>query len=31
VGKADRAFVMAEKIPGALLLDEEKVFLMRAL
>lgn len=31
VGKADRAFVMAEKIPGALLLEEEKVFLMRAL
>ncbi len=31
VGKTDRAFVMAEKIPGALLLDEEKVFLKRAL
>jgi len=31
VGRADRAFVMAEKIPGALLLDEEKVFLLRAL
>ncbi|WP_395732568.1 hypothetical protein [Prosthecobacter sp.] len=31
VGRADRAFVMAEKIPGALLLEEEKVFLMRAL
>lgn len=30
-GKADRAFVLAEKIPGALLLEEEKVFLMRAL
>ncbi len=30
-GKPDRAFQMAEKIPGALLLDEEKVFLMRAL
>jgi len=30
-GKADRAFVLAEKIPGALLLDEEKAFLMRAL
>ncbi len=31
VGKADRAFVMAEKIPGALLLDEELTFLKRAL
>ncbi len=30
-GKADRAFVLAEKIPGALLLEEEKVFWMRAL
>ncbi len=31
VGKADRAFVMAEKISGALLLEEEKVFWKRAL
>jgi hypothetical protein len=31
VGKADRAFVMAEKIPGALLLEEELTFLKRAL
>ncbi|MFC5456730.1 hypothetical protein [Prosthecobacter fluviatilis] len=31
VGKADRAFQLAEKIQGALLLDEEKAFLMRAL
>lgn len=30
-GKAERAFQMAEKIPGALLLEEERVFLMRAL
>lgn len=30
-GKADRAFVLAEKIPGALLLEEETVFLKRAL
>ena len=31
VGKPDRAFQMAEKISGTLLLDEEKVFLNRAL
>ena len=31
VGKAERAFVMAEKIPGALLLEEELTFLKRAL
>jgi hypothetical protein len=31
VGKADRAFVIAEKIPGALLLEEELTFLKRAL
>ena len=31
VGKADRAFQMAEKIPDALLLDEERTFLKRAL
>ncbi|WP_300933126.1 hypothetical protein [Prosthecobacter sp.] len=31
VGNPGRAFQMAEKIPGALLLDEEKVFLKRAL
>ena len=31
VGKQGRAFEIAEKIPGALLLEEEKVFLMRAL
>ena len=31
VGKPDRAFQLAEKIPGALLLDEELTFLKRAL
>jgi hypothetical protein len=31
VGKPDRAFQMAEKISGTLLLEEEKVFLNRAL
>jgi hypothetical protein len=30
-GKPDRAFQLAEKIPGALLLDEEMAFLKRAL
>lgn len=30
-GKTDRAFVIAEKVPGALLLEEEQVFLKRAL
>jgi len=31
VGKSDRAYQMAEKIPTALLLDEELSFLKRAL
>lgn len=31
VGKADRAFQIAEKVPGGLLLDEEFVFLKKAL
>lgn len=31
VGKADRAFQIAEKVPGGLLLDEELAFLKKAL
>lgn len=31
VGQTDRAYQMAEKIPGALLLEEERAFLKQAL